>query len=74
MSFLECQPGYVVYYKKCDAVSCLLDRILIKLSDIIYINMFLLQKNPLAFIAPDYNFLMWILVQESVMHPILFCQ
>lgn len=58
MSFLECQPGYVVRFKKCYAASCLLKRILIKLPDIIYINMFLFLRNPLAVAALDYNFLM----------------
>lgn len=30
---------------------------LIKLPDRIYINMFLLEKNPIAMVALDYNFL-----------------
>lgn len=71
MSFLECQPAYVVCCKNSCVISCLLNRMLKELSEIIYISVFLLKKS-ISHGRP--RFLMWILLQQSLMHPILFCQ
>lgn len=68
MSFLECQPAYVVCCKNSCVISYLLNK---ELSEIIYISVFLFKKS-ISHGRP--GFLMWILLQESLMHPVLFCQ
>lgn len=71
MSFLECQPAYVVWWKNSCVISCLLNGMLKELSEIIYISLFLFKKS-ISHGMP--GFLMWILLQEYLVHPILFCQ
>lgn len=71
MSFLECQPAYVVCCKNSCVISCLLNGMLKELSEIIYISVLLFKKS-ISHGMP--RFLMWILLQESLMHPILLCQ
>lgn len=71
MSFLECQPAYVVCCKNSCVISFFLNKMLKELSDIIYISVFPFKKS-ISRGRP--RFLIQILLQESFMHPILFCQ